>query len=98
MLYETLSQKPDPDTIVQWIAEGKASPTGGPMASKFRRILKTKRMLVVTDGLSEAKIRDMGMDHAPSIDEALHKVSKIHPEAEAIVLPIGGSTFPYVQQ
>jgi len=97
MLYETLSQRPEPDTIVQWIIEGKASPTGGPMAAKFRHILKTKRILLVTDGLPEAKIRDMEMDYAPSIGEALHKVSKIYREAEAIVLPVGGSTFPYIQ-
>ncbi len=97
MLYETLSQKPDPDTIVQWISEGKASPTGGPMACKFRRVLKTKHVLLVTDGLPEAKIRDMEMDHAPTIGEALHKVGKIYPETEAIVLPVGGSTFPYLQ-
>jgi len=96
-LYETLSQSPEPDTIVRWIAEGKASPTGGPMAAKFRRILKTKRMLLVTDGLPEAKIRDMEMDYAPSISEALHKVSKVYPQAETIVLPVGGSTFPYIQ-
>jgi len=98
MLYETLSQSPEPDTIVQWITEGKASPTGGPMAAKFRCILKTKRILLVTDGLPEAKIRDMEMDYAPSIGEALHKVSKIYREAEAIVLPVGGSTFPYLQR
>jgi nickel-dependent lactate racemase len=97
MLYETLSQSPEPDTIVQWIHEGKASPTGGPMAAKFRRILKTKRMLLVTDGLPGAKIRDMEMDYAPSIGEALHKASKVYPKAEAIVLPVGGSTFPYIQ-
>ncbi|MFH0871511.1 MAG: nickel-dependent lactate racemase [bacterium] len=97
MLYETLSQSPEPDTIVQWIIEGKASPTGGPMAAKFRHILKTKRILLVTDGLPEAKIRDMEMDYAPSIGEALHKASKVYPKAEAIVLPVGGSTFPYIQ-
>jgi hypothetical protein len=60
--------------------------------------LKTKRILLVTDGLPEAKIRDMEMDYAPSIEEALHKVSKIYREAEAIVLPVGGSTFPYLQR
>lgn len=97
VFYETLSQRPEPETIIQWIGEGKASPTGGPMASKFRRILKTKHMLVVTDGLPEAKIRDMEMDYAPSIGEALHQVSHAYPQAEVIVLPVGGSTFPYIQ-
>ena len=67
------------------------------MASKFRRILKTKRMLVVTDGLPESKIRDMEMDYAPSIGEALRNASRAYPQAEAIVLPVGGSTFPYIQ-
>jgi len=98
LLYETLSQRPEPETIVRWMEEGKASPTGGPMAAKFRSVLKDKRVLLVTDGLPEAKIRDMEMDYASSIGEALHKVSKTHPEAEAIVLPVGGSTFPYLQQ
>jgi hypothetical protein len=37
------------------------------------------------------------MDYAPSIGEALHQVSHAYPQAEVIVLPVGGSTFPYIQ-
>jgi nickel-dependent lactate racemase len=96
MLYETLSERPDPDSILHWIAEGKASPTGGPMAAKFRRILETKRLMLITDGLPEGMIRDMGMDYAPSVKVAMEKLARVYPEAEAIVLPVGGSTFPYI--
>ena len=37
-LYDTLSQKPDPETVIDWIAAGKTEPTGGPMSHGLRRL------------------------------------------------------------
>jgi nickel-dependent lactate racemase len=98
LMYETLKERPGPEQVVDWIAEGKASTTGGPMASRLRRLLSTKRLLVVTDGLTKQQLADMEMEHASSIDEAIAHVARRYPTAEVIVLPVGGSTFPFVEE
>ena len=98
MMYETLSEKPEPEQVIDWIAEGKASPTGGPMASRLRNLLKTKTLLIVTDGLTVEQLQDMEMEHAASVEEAIHQVSTRYKAPDVIVLPVGGSTFPYVER
>ncbi len=98
LMYETLAERPDPEEVVDWIAEGKASTTGGPMASRLRRLLATKSLMVVTEGLTQKQLADMEMEHATSIEDAIAQVSRRQPTAEVIVLPIGGSTFPYVEE
>ena len=97
LMYETLSQKPESEEVVHWIAEGKASTTGGPMASRLRRLLSTKSLMVVTEGLTKQHLADMEMEHAASVEDALAQVAQKYPNAEVIVLPIGGSTFPFVE-
>lgn len=96
MMYETLSEKPEPEQVIDWIAEGKASTTGGPMASRLRNLLKTKTLIVVTDGLTVQQLQDMEMEHASSVEEAIRRVSARYKKPDVIVLPVGGSTFPYV--
>jgi nickel-dependent lactate racemase len=98
MMYETLRERPDSDEVVEWIAASKASTTGGPMASRLRRLLITKGLIVVTEGLTKEQLEDMEIEHAASIEDALARASKKYPEAEVIVLPIGGSTFPFVDE
>jgi nickel-dependent lactate racemase len=98
MMYETLRERPDSDEVVEWIAASKASTTGGPMASRLRRLLVTKGLIVVTEGLSKEQLEDMEIEHAASIEDALARASKKYPEAEVIVLPIGGSTFPFLEE
>ena len=95
MMYETLRQRPRPEEVIDWIADGRASTTGGTMASRVRRMLESKRLLVVTDGLSPEQLAEMGMEHAPSLEAALAALSGRGPQ-EAIILPVGGSTFPYL--
>lgn len=97
LMYETLSEKPESEEVVHWIAEGKASTTGGPMASRLRRLLSTKSLMVVTEGLTKQQLADMEMEHATSVEDALAQVAQKYPNAEVIVLPIGGSTFPFVE-
>lgn len=97
LMYETLSEKPESEEVVHWIAEGKASTTGGPMASRLRRLLSTKSLMVVTEGLTKQQLADMEMEHASSVEDALAQVAQKYPKAEVIVLPIGGSTFPFVE-
>ncbi|UCD72629.1 MAG: nickel-dependent lactate racemase [Candidatus Bathyarchaeota archaeon] len=96
MFYETLCQKPDPGEVIRWIGEGKASPTGGPMASRLRSLLKNKRLVVVTQGIAEEKIRDMEMVPARDLSEAIEEESRRRKQADVAVLPIGGASFPYI--
>ena len=98
LMYETLKERPAPEQVVDWIAKGKASTTGGPMASRLRRLLSTKSLLVVTGGLTEQQLADMEMEHASSIQDAVAQVARRYPAAEVIVLPVGGSTFPFVEE
>lgn len=98
MLYETLSKKPEPAQVIEWMAEGKASPTGGPTAFRLRNLLKTKTLIVVTNGLTAEQLQDMDMQHAASVEEAISRVSARHKELDVIVLPVGGSTFPHVEK
>ena len=97
LMYETLSERPDADEVVDWIATGKANTTGGPMASRLRRLLSTKALVVVTEGLTKQQLADMEMGHAASVEDALAELSKEYAKADVIVLPIGGSTFPFVE-
>jgi nickel-dependent lactate racemase len=98
LMYETLSQRPGSDEVVDWMAEGKANTTGGPMASRLRRLLSTKSLVVVTDGLTKQQLADMEMAHAATVEDALAELSEKYPTADVIVLPIGGSTFPFVEE
>jgi len=98
MMYETLSEKPKSEQVIEWIAEGKASTTGGPMASRLRRLLKAKTLLVVTDGLTAEQLQDMDIEHAASVEEAIRRVSARYESPDVIVLPVGSSTFPYVEK
>jgi len=98
LMYETLSEKPQSEQVIDWIAEGKASTTGGPMASRLRRLLETKTLIVVTDGLTAQQLQDMDMEHAVSVEEAIRRVSGRYKGPDVIVLPVGSSTFPYVEK
>jgi nickel-dependent lactate racemase len=96
MLDETLEARPEPEEVVRWIAEGKAAPSGGPVASRMRRILKTKRVVVVTDGISEAKLESMGMTYSPTIEAAIERISEAQMRADTIILPAGSSANPLI--
>jgi nickel-dependent lactate racemase len=96
MLAETLEARPEPEEVVRWIAEGKAAPSGGPVASRMRRILKTKRVVVVTDGISEAKLESMGMTYSPTIEAAIKRISQTQMRADTIILPAGSSANPLI--
>lgn len=98
LLYETLKEKPKPQTVIQWIAAGKASPTGGPIAFMFRTLLKKKTLMVVSDGMTREQIEDMDMAYAASVEEAIEKLTPKFDHPDVIISPVGGSTFPYVRK
>jgi nickel-dependent lactate racemase len=94
LYYETLAERPSPETVIEWVGTGKASPTGGPMAARVRELLKTKKLIIVTDGVAPDKLSDMEMIHAPTIEKALEIAAAEFPNAEVTILPVGGSTLP----
>ncbi len=94
LFYETLAERPAPEVVIEWVGNGKASPTGGPMAARVRELLKTKKLIVVTDGVAPEKLADMEMIYAPTVQEALQVAAKYQPNAEVTILPVGGSTLP----
>ena len=98
LMYETLSEKPQSEQVIDWIAECQASTTGGPMASRLRRLLEAKTLIVVTDGLTAQQLQDMDMEHAASVGEAISQVCAQYKRPDVIVLPVGSSTFPYVEK
>jgi nickel-dependent lactate racemase len=96
LMYETLSQRPASDEVVQWIAEGRANTTGGPMASRLRNLVQSKGLVIVTEGLTPEELADMEFGYAPSVDDALKTLAGDNGRRDVIVLPVGGSTFPYL--
>lgn len=98
LMYETLKERPESEEIIRWIGEGKASTTGGPMAAHLRALLKAKSLTVITEGLTKKQLEDMEMSYAPSIEEAIAQAREKYPQANVIILPVGGSTFPYLQE
>ena len=95
-MYETLSERPGPEEVIQWISEGKANTTGGPMASRLRNLVQSKQLTIVTEGLTPEQLADMEFGYASSVDEALRDLSRGNGRRDVIVLPVGGSTFPYL--
>ena len=102
MIYETLSQRPGAEEVIDWIACGKADTSSGPMAARLRALVASKRLVVVTDGLNRQQLADMEFGHAPTVEQALAELAATWQQPtgngrqEAIVLPVGGSSFPYL--
>lgn len=98
LLYETLRQRPEADELVHWIAQGRANTTSGTMASRLRALVKSKRLVVVTDGLSPQQLAEMDFGHAPSVAAAIAEIAGSNGRRNVIVLPVGGTTFSYLAE
>jgi nickel-dependent lactate racemase len=98
MIYETLSTHPSEQEVIEWIGCGKANTSSGPMAARLRALVASKRLVVVTDGLSTQQLADMEFEHAPSLDQAIADLAAANGHGDAIVLPVGGSTFAYLRE
>jgi nickel-dependent lactate racemase len=98
LIYETLSQRPSESEVIEWIDCGQANTSSGPMAARLRALVASKQLVVVTDGLSEGQLADMDFDYAPSVDQAIAELAASNGHRDAIVLPVGGSTFAYLAE
>lgn len=92
--YETLRERPEPEEVIDWMAEGKAQPSGGPVANRVRAILKTKTVAVVTDGVSHDKLEEMEMTPFSTLKTALDEISRSRKSAEVLIFPVGASINP----
>ena len=92
--YETLRERPEPEEVIDWMAEGKAQPSGGPVANRVRAILKTKTVAVVTDGVSHDKLEEMEMTPFSTLQTALDEISRSRKNAEVLIFPAGASINP----
>jgi nickel-dependent lactate racemase len=96
LIYETLSQRPSEQQVIDWIDCGEANTSSGPMAARLRALVASKRLVVVTDGLTQQQLADMEFGYAPSVRRALSDLATGNGHCDAIVLPVGGSTFAYL--
>jgi len=94
--YEALREKVEPIQIYQWIFEGKATPTGGPIAGRVKQLLKDKKVIVVTDRISPEKLEEMGMAYSASLDQAISRISSWAKQAQVLAFPAGSSSNPIV--
>ena len=97
MVYETLSQRPTAEQVIEWIDCGQANTSSGPMAARLRTLVASKRLVVVTDGLSAQQLADMEFGYAPSVEQAMAELASANGARDAIVLPVGGSTFAFLE-
>lgn len=94
--YETLRERPEPDDVIEWMAAGKAQPSGGPVATRVRGILKTKTVAVVTDGVSSEQLKEMEMTPFSTVQDALSELVRSRKTAEVMIFPAGSSINPIV--
>lgn len=73
---EPMRQGLDPEEILEKIKRYEFLPTGGLMAIKIQRIIKKKNVVVVTDGLGEKEVRELGLKYARSINEAIDDIAR----------------------
>jgi nickel-dependent lactate racemase len=96
LVYETLSERPTAKEVIEWIDCGKANTTGGPMASRMRALVASKSLVVVSEGIDAQRLADMDFAWAPTVERAIADRASSNGHRDAIVLPVGGSTFPYL--
>jgi lactate racemase len=93
---ELMKKRASSKTLFQWIGEGKASPTGGPVGAHVRGIMEAgKRIVVVTDNISKSDLEEMEFEFAPTLADAVTAIASTVKNAEVIVLPAGSSINPY---
>jgi len=83
-----LERRLEPEEIISMVERKEQLPTGGPMVCRIRSILKTKKIVVVTDGIAKEKINAMNLDYVESLEKAIEEVNERYPQADVIVMPV----------
>lgn len=87
---EMLLQNPSSDFLFECIEKGQL-PGESCVLYLFAKV-KEHRIIVVTDGVSPDEIEQMGLEHAPNLEEAIQRVHFQSPEV--LVFPKGAVTLP----
>jgi nickel-dependent lactate racemase len=85
-----LLQNPSSDLLFQFIEKGEL-PGESCVLYLFSKV-KQHRIIVVTDGLSQSEVEQMGLEFAPTLDEAIRRITDQNPEV--IIFPKGTITLP----
>jgi len=87
---DMLLQNPTSDILFQYIEKGQL-PGESCVLYLFAKV-KHHHIIVVTDGITQSKIEQIGLKYAPTLDAAIQRISHEHPEV--IIFPKGAITLP----
>jgi len=87
---QMLLQNPTSDLLFKFIEKGEL-PGESCVLYLFSKI-KQHRIIVITDGLSQNEVEQMGLEFASNLDEAIQSIAKKNPEV--IIFPQGPNTLP----
>ncbi len=85
-----LLQNPSSDLLFESIEKGQL-PGESCVLYLFAKV-KHYRIIVVTDGISQSEIEQMGLEHAPTLATAIKRIT--HKSPEVIIFPKGAITLP----
>ena len=89
--YQALAEADHPDSVLK---EVMATPQEQTKADQWEyqilaRILSKHRVILVTDQCDPAMIQTMHLDHAKTVQDALHRIMPDYPEAKITIIPDG---------
>ena len=85
-----LLQNPSSDLLFNYLEKGQL-PGESCVLYLFSKV-KEHRIIVVTDGLKSAEVEQMGLEYAPTLEEAIQRVSIKEPEV--VIFPKAAITLP----
>ncbi|HUX99857.1 MAG TPA: nickel-dependent lactate racemase [Candidatus Deferrimicrobium sp.] len=85
-----LLQNPTSDLLFEYIEKGQL-PGESCVLYLFSKI-KTRRIIVVTDGLSKTEVEQMGLEFAPTLEGAIKRIHIKNPDV--LIFPKGAITLP----
>ncbi|NVM53236.1 MAG: nickel-dependent lactate racemase [Candidatus Helarchaeota archaeon] len=85
-----LLQNPSSELLFEYIEKGQL-PGESCILYLFSKV-KKRRIIVVTDGLSQTEVEQMGLEYAPRLESAIKRIEIKNPEV--LILPKGAITLP----
>ncbi|MFQ5712275.1 MAG: nickel-dependent lactate racemase [Candidatus Geothermarchaeales archaeon] len=90
----TLLQYRDPEEVLELTEKGEIPSFESCISYQFVWMMKHFTIMVVTDGVSKEELKEMGMEHAPTISKALEtSLSWQGRDATVTVVPYGDITY-----
>lgn len=84
----------DPEEVLELTERGEIPSFESCVSYQFVWMMKNFTTMVVTDGMSKEELKEMGMEHAPTINKALETALSQHGgDATVTVVPYGDITY-----